>query len=62
MSQMNDSRDSNTLNVDGGRFSVGFIVGLAIGKFLLKNTLLAVAFASGFGLALGTSGGSLERQ
>jgi hypothetical protein len=62
MSQMNGSHDSFTLSVDGGMFSVGFIVGLAVGKFLLKNTLLAVAFATGFGLALGTSGSSLERR
>ena len=48
-----------TLTVDGNLFAAGFAVGLILGKLLLRNTMLAVAFGMGLGLAVGTSGGPL---
>ena len=54
MSQMSN-RQSFTLTTDGNLFSIGFAVGLIIGKLVLRNTMLAVAFATGLGLAVGMS-------
>ncbi|MFO7323290.1 MAG: hypothetical protein DIU68_016290 [Chloroflexota bacterium] len=44
-----------TLTVDGNLFAAGFAVGLILGKLLLRNTMLAVAFGMGLGLAVGTT-------
>ncbi len=55
MTQPVSSTGSFTLEVDGSLFSMGFVVGIVLGKFALRNTLLAVAFAMGLGLAVGTS-------
>jgi hypothetical protein len=62
MSQMGQNGESFTLTVDGSLFTVGFAVGLIIGKLLLKNTMLAVAFGTGFGLAVGTSANGMQEQ
>lgn len=54
-SSMAANSDAFTLKVDSGMFIVGFGVGFFIGKLLLRSTLLAAAFATGLGLAVGTS-------
>lgn len=62
MNQTRQNTESFTLTVDGSLFTVGFAVGLIIGKLLLKNTMLAVAFGTGFGLAVGTSASGMSGQ
>lgn len=42
-------------SIDGGMFTIGFAVGLLVGKLVLRSTTLALAFATGLGLALGMS-------
>ncbi len=61
MNQPVPSPGSFTLEVDGSLFSIGFAVGAVLGKLVLKNSPLAVAFAMGLGLAVGTSPRLLER-
>lgn len=47
--------NSLILALDSNLFAAGFVVGLIIGKLILRNTLLAVAFGTGLGLAVATS-------
>jgi hypothetical protein len=54
MAQMSQSNPDN-VTVDSSLFSVGFLIGLILGKMVLKNTMLAVAFGTGLGLAVGSS-------
>ena len=61
MNSMTQSPNSFTLSVDGNLFSLGFVIGVVLGKLVLKNSLLAVAFAMGLGLAGGTSPRLQER-
>jgi hypothetical protein len=62
MTHTTRNQESFTLTTDGTMFSMGFAVGLIIGKLLLRNTLLAVAFATGLGLAVGTSADMSEAK
>ena len=55
MAQPTNESTSNTVTVDSSLFYVGFLIGMILGKMVLKNTMLAVAFGTGLGLAVGTS-------
>ena len=61
MTQPSASTGTFTLEIDSSLFSIGFVVGIVVGKLALKNSLLAVAFAMGLGLAVGTSPRLQER-
>lgn len=53
---MNQTQNGNfTLRVDGSLFGAGFVIGLVIGKLILRSDFLAVVFGTGLGLAVGTT-------
>jgi hypothetical protein len=62
MSQITPKQETLVLKMDSGMFSIGFAVGLIIGKLVLRNTMMAIAFATGLGLAVGTSANARDEQ
>ncbi len=62
MSQIRINSETFTLQVDGNLFAIGFAIGLILGKLVLRNTLFAIAFGTGLGLAVGTSADDAEKK